>query len=129
MELEALQEIYSEVRGMGAELLVITPELQRYTRALRSKLGLSFDILTDLHQEVAGQFGLVFTLPDYLRELYKSFGSTLDRFNEEPGYRLPMPARYIIDQKGIIRAADVSPDYTVRPEPSETLERLRNLTK
>ena len=114
---------------MGAELLVITPELQRYTRALRSKLGLSFDILTDLHQEVAGQFGLVFTLPDYLRELYKSFGSTLDRFNEEPGYRLPMPARYIIDQKGIIRAADVSPDYTVRPEPSETLERLRNLTK
>ena len=129
MELEALQEIYSEVRGMGAELLVITPELQRYTRALRSKLGLSFDILTDLHQEVAGQFRLVFTLPDYLRELYKSFGSTLDRFNEEPGYRLPMPARYIIDQNGIIRAADVSPDYTVRPEPSETLERLRNLTK
>jgi peroxiredoxin len=129
MELEALQEIYSEVRALGAGLVVITPELERYTRGLRRKLNLSFDIVTDLHLKVAEQFGLVFTLPDYLRELYKSFGSTLDRFNDEPGYRLPMPARYIVDQKGVIRAADVNADYTIRPEPSETLGRLRNLTK
>jgi peroxiredoxin len=127
MELEALQETYSEISAQGAELVVITPELERYTRALHRKLNLSFDILTDLHLKVAEQFGLVFTLPDYLRELYKSFGSTLDRFNDEPGYRLPIPARYIVDQRGIIRAADVSADYTIRPEPAETLGRLRNL--
>ena len=129
MELEALQGIYSEIRALGAGLVVITPELERYTRGLHRKLNLSFDIVTDLHLKVAEQFGLVFTLPDYLRELYKSFGSTLDRFNDEPEYRLPMPARYIVDQKGIIRSADVNADYTIRPEPSETLERLRNLTK
>ena len=70
----------------------------------------------------------MFTLPDYLRELYKSFGSALDRFNDESEYRLPMPARYIIDKLGIIRAADVNADYTIRSEPSETLERLRTLT-
>ena len=127
MELEALQETYSEIRAQGAELVVITPELERYTRALHRKLNLSFDILTDLQLKVAEQFGLVFTLPDYLRELYKFFGSTLDRFNDEPGYRLPIPARYIVDQRGIIRAADVSADYTIRPEPTETLGRLRNL--
>lgn len=129
MELEALQGIYSDVWTLGAELVVITPELERYTRALHSKLNLGFDILTDLYLKVAEQFGLVFTLPEYLRELYKSFGSTLDRFNNEPGYRLPIPARYIVDQDGIIRAADVNADYTIRPEPSETLERLRNLAK
>jgi peroxiredoxin len=129
MELEALQGTYSEVQAQGAELVVITPELERYTRPLRNKLNLSFDILTDLHLKVAEQFGLVFTLPDYLRVLYKSFGSTLDRFNDEPEYRLPMPARYIVDQNGIIRAADVNADYTIRPEPSETLERLRNLAR
>lgn len=126
MELEALEGIYSEVKALGAGLVVITPELERYTYALRRKLNLSFDILTDLHLKIAEQFGLVFTLPDYLRELYKSFGSTLDRFNDEPGYRLPMPARYIVDQKGIIRAVDVNADYTIRPEPTGTLERLRN---
>jgi peroxiredoxin len=125
MELEALQEIHPEVRALGAELVVITPELERYTRAMHKKLNLTFDILTDLHLKTAEQFGLVFTLPDYLSELYKSFGSTLDRFNDEPEYRLPMPARYVIDQQGIIRAADVNADYTIRPEPSETLRQLR----
>jgi hypothetical protein len=38
-----------------------------------------------------------------------------------------MPARYVIDKHGIIRAADVSADYTIRPEPSDTLNVLRAL--
>jgi len=127
MELEALREIHSEVRALGARIVVITPELERYTRALHKKLNLTFDILTDLHLKTAEQFRLVFTFPDYLRDLYKSFGSTLDRFNDESEYRLPMPARYVIDKQGIIRAADVNADYTIRSEPSETLRQLRTL--
>jgi peroxiredoxin len=128
MELEALQEVHSEVRAVSAEIVVITPELERYTRALHKKLNLTFDILTDLHLKTAEQFRLVFTLPDYLRELYKSFGSTLDRFHDEADYRLPIPARYVIDKGGIIRAADVNADYTIRPEPAEALRQLRKLT-
>src|SRR5580704_7984318 len=128
MELEALQGIDSEVRALGAQIVVLTPELERYTRALHKKLNLTFDILTDLHLKIAEEFRLVFTLQDYLRELYKSFGSTLDRFNDEPDYRLPMPARYIIDKQGVIRAADVNADYTIRSEPAETLKQLRTLT-
>jgi peroxiredoxin len=128
MELQALQEIHPQVRELGAEILVLTPELERYTRALHKKLNLSYDILTGLHLKTAEQFRLVFTLPDYLRELYQSFGSTLDRFHDEPEYRLPMPARYVIDQQAVIRAAEVNADYTIRPEPSETLKQLRAIT-
>jgi peroxiredoxin len=127
MELEALQQIHSEVRALGGQIVVLTPELERYTRALHRKLNLTFDILSDLHLKTADQFRLVFTLPDYLRELYKSFGSTLDRFNDEPEYRLPMPARYVIDKQGIIRSADVNADYTIRPEPPDTLAKLRTI--
>ena len=127
MELEALQEINSEAKALGANIVVLTPELERYTRNLHKKLNLTFDVLTDLHLKVAEKFRLVFTLPDYLRDIYKSFGSTLDRFNDEPEYRLPMPARYVIDSKGIIRAADVNADYTIRTDPSETLKALREL--
>jgi peroxiredoxin len=106
---------------------VLTPELERYTRALHRKLNFAFDILTDLHLETAEQFRIAFVLPDYLRDLYKSFGSALDRFHDEPEYRLPMPARYVIDKTGTIRAADVNADYTIRSEPSETVEVLRAL--
>jgi peroxiredoxin len=127
MELEALQGIHSEVKTLGGQIVVLTPELERYTRNLHNKLNLNFDMLTDLHLKVAEQFGLVFELPDYLRELYKSFGNALDRFHDEPRFRLPMPARYVIDQEGIIRAADINADYTIRPEPSDTLKVLRAL--
>ncbi len=127
MELEALQEIDPAVRGLGGRIVALTPELERYTRGVHKKLNLTFDILTDLHLKTAEQFRLVFALPDYLRDLYKSFGSTLDRFHDESEYRLPVPARYVIDKTGIIRAADVNADYTIRPEPSETVRQLRRL--
>jgi len=127
MELEALQEIDSEVRVLGAHIVALTPELERYTRNVHKKLNLTFDILTDLHLKTAEQFRTAFVLPDYLRDLYKSFGNTLDRFHDESEYRLPMPARYVIDKEGIIRAADVKPDYTMRPDPSETVKLLRAL--
>jgi len=127
MELEALRGINSEVRALRAQIVVLTPELERYTRALHKRLNLTFDILTDLHLKTAEEFRLVFVLPDYLRDLYTSFGSTLDRFHDESEYRLPIPARYVIDKEGIIRAANVNADYTIRPEPSETVRLLRTL--
>jgi peroxiredoxin len=127
MELEALQTIESDVRALGARIVAITAELERYTRAVHRKLNLTFDILTDLHLQTAGEFGLVFVLPSDLRQLYESRGKALDRFHNESEYRLPMPARYVIDQSGIIRAADVNADYTIRPDPAETLGILRRL--
>jgi peroxiredoxin len=127
MELEALQQIDSEVRALGSRIVALTPELERYTRTVHKKLNLTFDILTDLHLKTAEQFRLVFVLPDYLRDLYRSFGSRLDRFHDESEYRLPMPTRYVIDKQRNIRAADVNADYTIRPEPSETLRQLRRL--
>ena len=128
MELEALHQVDSEVRALGARIVALTPELERYTRDVHKKLNLTFDILTDLHLNTAEQFRLVFVLSDYLRDLYNSFGITLDRFHDESEYRLAMPAQYVIDQEGIIRTADVNVDYTIRPEPSQTVTVLRTLT-
>ena len=109
-------------------MVAITPELERYTlNAVHKKLKLTFDILTDLHLKAAEQFRLVFTLPDYLCDLYKSFGSTLDRFHDEARYRLPIPARYVIDHGGDHSRSRCDADYTIRPEPSDTLAALKTL--
>jgi hypothetical protein len=120
---------HTRVRGQGVRIVVLTPELERYTRALHKKLHLPFDILTDLHLRIAEQFGLVFTFRDYLRDLYRSWRNTLDRFHDEFQYRLPIPARYIADSNSLIRAAEVNADYTIRPEPSETLRLLKKIVR
>ena len=85
-------------------------------------------MLLDPGNQVADQFGLVFTLPETLQQLYTSFGIDLSRYNGDDSWSLPMPARYLIDQKGIIRDASVSADYTVRPDIETTLAALKKMT-
>jgi len=129
MELEALQTALPDIQRLGASLVAISPELEKYGRSIHRRLSLGFDILTDRGLQVAAQFGLVFTLPDYLKTVYLQFGNKLDEFHSENAFRLPMPARFVVDQHGVIRSANVSPDYTIRPDPSETIRTLEELTK
>ena len=84
-------------------------------------------MLRDFGNRVAEAYGIVFTLPDDLREIYLKFGIDLARGNGDGTWRLPVPARFVIDRQGIIRAVDADPDYTRRPEPTQTVEALRGL--
>ena len=112
---------------MGAELVAISPQLEKYSKQVKSKNDLEFDILSDAGNETAEKFGLKFVFPDYLTETYKGFGADFERFNGDDSWTLPMPARYVVGQNGIVVAADFDPDYTLRPEPSKTVEDLKKL--
>ncbi len=56
--------------------------------------------------------------PDDLREVHRALGADHSHFNGEDSWTLPMPARYVIGQDGVIAYAEVNADYTRRPEPS-----------
>jgi peroxiredoxin len=88
---------------------------------------LSFEMLRDLGNRVADAYGLAFTLPQDLQAIYLKFGIDLARSNGDGTWRLPIPARFVIDRGGVIRAADADPDYTRRSEPSQTVEVLKQL--
>ena len=104
---------------------MISPQLEKYSKQVAKKHNLTFSVLGDAGNRVASKFGLAFTLPDDLRELYRKFGIDLERFNGDSSWSLPMPARYILDADGQIIQADVHPDYTRRPEPEDILKILR----
>ena len=76
---------------------------------------------------MARQFGLVFDIPAELKEVYTLMKIDLPRYNGDSSWQLPMPARFVIDPGGVVRHADFDPDYTVRPDPLETLAALRRL--
>jgi peroxiredoxin len=124
VELEALQAIHYSILDRDATLLAISPSRPEFARQLAKKLNLSIPILTDQDNALADQYGLVFTVPGELREIYLSFGIDLGRHNGNSSWTLPMPACYIIGQNGLIHDAAVSVDYTTRPEPDETLKKL-----
>ena len=128
MDLQALQAAVPDIEARGAKLVAISPQTAPNSRKSQRDNKLTFPILSDDKSRVAAAFGLRFSLPDYLVELYKGFKNDLPAFNDDPAWVLPMPARFVIGSSGIIAYAEVNPDYTQRPDPSEllpVLDRLR----
>jgi len=103
-----LQAEWPQVPALGASLVAISPRLAQYERFVRRRAKLEFDVLTDRHLRGAEAFRLAFLLPCELKQLYAAFGNTLGKFHNGPDFRLPMPARYVVDQDGRIRAAESS---------------------
>lgn len=126
-ELYALQSIASPLEDLGATLVALSPQLPAHGLGIVEKHGLSFDILSDPHNDYAAALGLRFTLPAELQSIYASFGIDLPLFDGDDSWTLPMPGRIVIDSRGIVRAVDVDPDYTVRPEPEATLAVVREI--
>jgi peroxiredoxin len=126
LELQALQAALPEFRKAGAGLVAISPQTPVNSRKSVRENKLGFPILSDTRNAVAEAFGLRFELPDYLIELYKNLKNDLPNFNGDDSWSLPMPARYVIGQDGVIRYAEVNPDYTRRPEPGDMLPVLRS---
>lgn len=92
------------------------------------KRKLGFEILRDEENRVAHDYGLRFELPKELKKVYLGFPLDLPASNGEDSWTLAMPARYLIDQAGVVRWADRNADYTRRPEPEATLEALERLS-
>ena len=101
--------------------------MARTPRETEEPKPLPFEQLRDFGNQVAEAYGLVFTLPDDLRAIYLKFGIDLARGNGDGTWRLPIPARFVIDGQGIIRAVDADPDYTRRSEPARTVDILKGL--
>lgn len=126
LELQALQETLPQFVALGASLVAISPQVAANSRKSQRQNKLGFPILGDPENAVAAAFGLRFTLPGYLVDLYKMLKNDLPAFNGDPSWTLPMPARYVIAQDGTIVYAEVNPDYTLRPEPASMLPVLRH---
>jgi len=68
---------------------------------------------------------LVYTVPDYLNDLYKSYGVDFQFFNGKGKIELPMPATYVVDKDGIIRECFVSTYSHERLDPQEVIKFLQ----
>ena len=127
MMLRAYQQALPQLQAGGATLLAISPQTLHHSRALAEKLELTFAVLSDMGNQMARQFGLVFTLDEAVRGAYKQVGADLPRFNGTDSWELPMAGTFLVDQSGIVRLAFVDPDFTRRLDPSVIFARLEEL--
>lgn len=127
-DLQALEAARPAIEARGARLIAISQQTAPNSRKSQRQNKLGYPILSDKGGVVAAQFGIRWTTPEYLRPIHRQVGADLTQFNGEDSWTLPMPARYVIGQDGLIAYAEINPDYTRRPEPIDlipVLERLR----
>ncbi|WP_299459309.1 peroxiredoxin-like family protein [uncultured Microscilla sp.] len=122
-DLANLKKYVTEINAAGAKLIAVSPEQPQFLKKISDMQKLNFDILHDANNELAAAFGLKFTLPEDLKVVYHNqfnIDLTIQHGNSE--WALPMPARFLVNQAGIIQYAESEPDYRNRPDPDELME-------
>lgn len=127
LELQALQEALPDIATTGATLVAITPDTGTAFQSAVRRHDLGYLVLSDADNGVGLQFGVVYRVPDAIRDLYLKLGLDLEARHGNVAWFLPIPATYIVDRNGIIRHAELDIDFTHRMEPSEIVGMLRAL--
>ena len=108
--------------------MAISPQLTQYSEDVVNKNKLTFPVLSDKDNGYAAQLKLDFVLEESLKGVYNGFGIDLATFNGNESWVLPMTGRLIVDGTGVIRNIEVTPDHTVRPDPTEIIDIIRSLS-
>ncbi|MFT5158023.1 MAG: peroxiredoxin [Bacteroidia bacterium] len=128
LDLANLNHYVPEIESLGAKMITLSPEKTDYSKKIIARQRLNFNILFDNGNGVAEKFGLKHYIGKDLIELYLSaFNVNLKQYHGNNEWALPMPARFLIDQSGIIKYAESKADYRQRPDPDDLIDVLKTL--
>jgi peroxiredoxin len=119
--LEAWRDLHGTLRERGVLMVAIGPQTEQQNDFMVSQHGLPFPVLSDPGCALAEKFGVVHTVPEYLREYYLSILINVPFVNGEASWRLPLPATFVIGRDGRVLFSEAYADFRVRPEPEEAL--------
>jgi peroxiredoxin len=115
-ELAHYQEAINNNLIDSATVIAISPQTIHFNHDVTVRNNLEFRILSDKGNEIADKYGLVFTLQENVRDIYKNMGADLELFNNDKAYKLPIPATYLIDKNKKILFSSVSTNYMERAD-------------
>ena len=125
IQLRAYQAILPQITALGGRLVAVSPQLPDGSLSTAEKNSLTFDVLSDVGNEVAHRYGLVFTLPAELRDAMRASNKALPAINGDDSWELPVPATFVVGRDGRVAFASLDIDHRARPEPEAVLEGLR----
>ena len=117
------------MQAHGASLIAISPQTPDNSLTVAEKHDLQFEVLSDVGNTVARQFGLAFRFVDELQAVFEKMGIQLPKYNGDDAWELPIPGTYVLGQDGTIMLAYVNANYTTRLEPGDILESLQGLNE
>jgi peroxiredoxin len=107
-------------RGIG--LVAISPEAPDGSLSTKESKELTFTVLSDPGNQIAGELGILTAPSDGTRAAQLQLGLDLTQVNADGTTGLPMPTVVIADADGVIRWIDVHADYSTATEPGQVLQ-------
>jgi peroxiredoxin len=108
----------------GIPLIAVSPQTPDGSLSTRETKQLTFTVLSDPGNQIAGQLGILTAPTDGARAAQLQLGLDLTQVNADGTTTLPMPTVIIVDSSGVIRWIDVHRDYTTRTEPAQVLQAI-----
>jgi peroxiredoxin len=121
VELRALQKYLGDFKARGVTLVAVSPELPDRSLTTKERHDLTFTVLSDAGNKLAKQLGIVFQQPSSMRTVLEFASIDLKAQNGDDSLQVPIPATFLVDERGILRNSSISADYTTRLEPTEAL--------
>ncbi len=126
IQLNAYNEVLDQFKEANGQLVAISPEIPDSSLSTKEKNNLGFEVLSDVGNIVAKEYGVVYTLPSNLVVIFEQF-IDLSAYNNDKSNQLPLSITYIIDTDQVIKYAYFDVDYKKRAEPSEVISVLKSL--
>ncbi|HZZ90880.1 MAG TPA: peroxiredoxin-like family protein [Caulobacteraceae bacterium] len=120
--LNAFALVEAQPRLGGAQVVAITPELQKHTLDLKAEAGADFPILSDMDNGYALSANLAIWVDDAMAGMIDAAGWNIPSYNGAESWILPIPATFVLDSDGIITARDIDPDYRRRMDLDALVE-------
>jgi len=108
----------------GIPLVAISPQTPDGSLSTQETKELTFTVLSDPGNQVAGRLGILTAPTDGARAAQLQLGLDLTKVNADGTTALPMPTVIVADAAGVIRWIDVHRDYTTRAEPDQILQAI-----
>lgn len=121
-----MQSYLPRIKNENANLIALTPELPDSSLSTKEKQALEFEVLSDLHNDVARKYGIVYKLLPGVAKSYQD-AFKLHLYNGDSSDELPLSATYIISKNGTIEFAFLAADYRERADPEEIINSLKRL--
>jgi len=121
----ALAQAQCAVQPIGAQIVAITPDLQKFALELEADAHMRpFPILTDLDNGYALSLNLAICVGDELRSVMTDAGCDIAAFQGSAAWMLPIPATFIVGKDGTIRERFVDPDFRKRMDVGRLVQAL-----
>jgi len=129
LELRAYQQALPKMEALGAAFVAVSPEKPEFAQLLADKQKLTFPVLTDHENLIGRKYGLVYQMNSEVKAIALNFGNDISKRNGSDKWEVPVPGTFVIDTKGVVRFAQVDPNFmTGRASPEAVLDILTKLS-